>query len=167
MSPRKQHLRRDQGFTMIELVIVVAIIGILVVILSLSFDVVKANTRFSKVRGDMDGIAKSAYNDFTTTGVWAPLTFNAMPANWVVTGELQGWPKAPCPGWYYSWEDWSAFGYNVTQVTVRRANNTLLWGYCMDTAGGSSNCQIADPIFGGGGATDINTLSTHSAWCNE
>jgi hypothetical protein len=115
----------------------------------------------------MDGIAKSAYNDFTNNGIWAPITFNAMPSVWAASGELQQWPQAPCPGWYYSWEDWSAFGYPVTQVTVRRANNTLIYGFCIDTSGGAGNCQVADPIFGGAGATDINAPASHSLYCTE
>jgi len=160
-------LKATGGFTFIELILVVAIFAILVSILSLSFDVVKANTRFSKLKGDMDAIAKSAYNDYTTNSVWAPLTFNAMPAVWAASGELPQWPTPPCPGWYYSWEDWTVFGFPVTQVTLRRQNNTLLYGFCVATSGGSANCQIADPVFGGSGAQDINTLNYHGIYCNE
>jgi prepilin-type N-terminal cleavage/methylation domain-containing protein len=167
MNRQRSLLNSEQGMTLTELILTVAILSILLAIASASYDVLKANLRFSKVRADMDAIAKSAYNDFTTTNVWAPLTFASMPANWASNGELRQWPAAPCPGWYYSWEDWSAFGYPVTQVTIRRGDNTLLWGFCLDTAGGSSNCQIADPIFGGSGATDINTTNTHAAYCNE
>lgn len=150
-----------------ELLMTVCIMGILYAILSASYDTLKANMRFSQVKGDMDAIAKSAYNDFSTNAVWAPLTFASMPSMWATNGELSKWPSAPCPGWYYSWEDWSAFGYPVTQVTIRRGNNTLLWGYCLDNSGGATSCQMNDPIFGGSSATDITTVDGHYVYCNE
>ena len=158
---------RTGGFTLIELMIAVAIIGILLGISSISYDTFKANVRFSKVKGDMDAIAKVAYNDYSTNSVWAPLTFSAMPPVWASNGELQQWPVPPCPGWYYSWEDWSIFGFPITQVTLRRGNNTLLWGYCVDSSGASTNCKIGDPVFGGAGAADITTVPTHTVFCNE
>ncbi len=167
MKRMKRTLQDSKGFTSAEVLITVCIMGILLAILSASYDALKANMRFSQVKGDMDAIAKSAYNDYSTNAVWAPLTFASMPSMWAVNGELTKWPHPPCPGWYYSWEDWSAFGYPVTQVTLRRMNNTLLWGYCLDTAGGSSNCQIADPIFGGSGGAEISSLDVHHVYCNE
>jgi prepilin-type N-terminal cleavage/methylation domain-containing protein len=163
----RKSAKTTDGFTLIEMLLTIAILSILVAIATASYDALKANVRFSKVKGDMDGIAKAAISDYSNTNVWAPLTFGAMPAVWTATNELSQWPTPPCPGWYYSWEDWSAFGYPVTQVTLRRANNTLLWGYCVDTLGGSGSCQVADPIFGGGSAQDLITLNTHSAYCNE
>ena len=164
---KRSLLTSTRGVTLIELIIIVAVMGILYGILTLSFDVAKANTRFSKIKGDMDGIAKTAYNDYTSNGVWAPITFGSMPPNWTGTGDLSQWPIPPCPGWYYSWEDWSAFGYPATQVTLRRANNTILWGFCLDTQGGSASCQVTDPIFGVGNAADITSLGTHAVYCTE
>jgi prepilin-type N-terminal cleavage/methylation domain-containing protein len=155
------------GFTLIELILTVAILAILMSIATASYDVFKANVRFSKIKGDMDAIAKSALNDYSTSNIWAPLSFGVMPSVWSRNGELSQWPSPPCPGWYYSWEDWSAFGYPVTQVTLRRTNNTLLWGYCLDTLGGAGSCQVADPIFGGAAVQDIVTLNTHSVYCSE
>ena len=162
-----QKHKKTAGFTLIEMMIVLAIIGILLGLATIGYDALKADARFSKIAGDMDGIAKSAANDYITNAVWAPLTFGAMPAVWASNRELDAWPSPPCPGWYYSWEDWSAFGYQVTQVTLRRADNTLLWGECLDSAGGTAVCNVGDPIFGGGGATDIAQVATHAVYCNE
>src|SRR5258708_3631983 len=133
MKKTLRHLRASAGFTAMELLITVTIMGILTVIAVASYGTLQAKTRYSKVATDMDAIAQSAMNDYTTNAVWAPLTFGAMPAIWSTNGELRVWPQAPCPGWYYSWEDWSVFGIPAVQVTLRRGNNTLLWGYCVDT----------------------------------
>ena len=162
----RQTLRETAGFTMMELMITVALLTILVAIIATSIDAVKAKARYGQIRADMDAIAQSAYNDYTSNTIWAPLSFASMPPTWAANGEMRRWPTPPCPGWFYSWEDWSVFGYPVTQVTLRRANNTLLWGYCVDTSIGSS-CQITDPIFGGSTATEINKVTTHSIYCNE
>jgi prepilin-type N-terminal cleavage/methylation domain-containing protein len=159
-------LRASRGFTAMELLITVTIMGILAAIAVASYNTLQAKTRYSKVVADMDAIAQAAMNDYSTNAVWAPLTFATMPSVWQTNGELRGWPQTPCPGWYYSWEDWSVFGIPVVQVTLRRANNTLLWGYCVDTSGGSGNCQVADPVFGGS-ATDISTITNRYVYCNE
>jgi prepilin-type N-terminal cleavage/methylation domain-containing protein len=159
-------LRASTGFTAMELLITVTILGILMAIATASYDTLQAKTRYSKVAADMDAIAQTAMNDYSTNAVWAPLTFGSMPAIWSTNGELRAWPMAPCPGWYYSWEDWSVFGLPVTQVTLRRANNTLLWGYCVDTMSGTGNCQVADPVFGGS-ATELSSIQNRYVYCNE
>src|ERR1051326_8775116 len=94
---------RAVGFTTIELILTVTIMLILLAIMSTGYETLKARSRFTQVAGNMDAIAHAAYNDFTSNGVWAPLSFGAMPA-WSAS-ELKIWPLAPCPGWYYSWED--------------------------------------------------------------
>jgi prepilin-type N-terminal cleavage/methylation domain-containing protein len=168
MKRMPRTLKRTEGFTTIELLITITILGILTAVAIASYDTLKAKARYSQVRADMDAIAQAAYNDYSTNAIWAPLSFSVMPANWAANHELSRWPAPPCPGWYYSWEDWSAFGYSVTQVTLRRGNNTLLWGYCVDTlGGGSSNCQISDPIFGGSSATDLSAIVNRYVYCNE
>src|SRR5262245_61208037 len=102
----------SKGFTTIELLVTVAVLGILTAIASASYETLKAKARYSQVRADMDAIAQAAYNDYSTNLVWAPLSFGAMPPNWATNGggELPRWPIPPCSGWYYSWEDWSTFG---------------------------------------------------------
>ena|ERR1700687_627340 len=152
------------GYTTVELLITITILGILLAIADLSYDTVKAKIRYSQIKADMDGISQAAYNDYTTNGVWAALTFGAMPPSWSTSRELKSWPNAPCSGWYYSFEDWSLFGVPSTQVTLRRKNNTLLWSYCLDTSGGGS-CQT-DPLFGGV-TRELSTIQAAYIYCNE
>jgi len=78
-----------------------------------------------------------------------------MPANWAANGELSKWPAAPCPGWYYSWERLVSIWVPRYPSYRTQRGKLLLWGFCLDTSGGSTSCQVADPIFGGSGATDI------------
>ena len=147
-----------------ELMFTIALMTILIAILDYSLDAVKAKVRYTQIKSDMDAIAQAAYNDYTTNGVWAALTFGAMPPSWASHNELKTWPIPPCPGWYYSWEDWSLFGMPATQVTLRRTNNTLLWSYCLDTSQGGS-CAT-DPLFGGS-TRELSTIESEHIYCNE
>ena len=157
----------QDGFTLVEMMVTVCIIAILLSVFSVVVETVKARTRYGQIRGDMDGIAQAAYSDYSTNQIWAALSFGMMPTNWARNRELDKWPTPPCPGWYYSWEDWAPFGIPVTQVTLRRKDNTLLWGYCVDTGGGGGSCQVLDPFGYGSSATDLSAVTNHSIYCNE
>jgi prepilin-type N-terminal cleavage/methylation domain-containing protein len=159
-------LGASRGFTTIEMLLTISILGILLAIADLSYDTIKAKIRYSQIKGDMDGIAQAAYNDYTTNGIWAALTFGAMPPSWSNNHELKSWPNPPCAAWSYSFEDWSTFipPYPVVMVSLRRANNTLLWSYCLDTSQGGS-CQT-DPLYGGP-TREISTVQGAYVYCNE
>src|SRR5690348_8901434 len=96
------------GFTMIEMILVITILWILLYVAQTSYATFQAKVRFSKIKADMDAIAQSAYNDFTSNGVWAETSFDEMPPSFTASGEMRAWPTPPCPGWYYSWEDWTS-----------------------------------------------------------
>jgi prepilin-type N-terminal cleavage/methylation domain-containing protein len=161
---KKTLLRSSGGLTLVELVVTVAILSILVAIVAASYDTVTARVRASKVKGDMDGIAIAGYTDFTYNGDWALISFNAMPPSIQAEGLLRKWPSAPCPGMYYSWDNLYPTS-NAVRVTLRRANNTALWSYCVDTYGGG-NCQAADLIFGGI-PIEISKTKVTYLYCNQ
>jgi prepilin-type N-terminal cleavage/methylation domain-containing protein len=158
-------LKTRSGFTLLELMIGISIISILAVLAQVSYQTLQASTRFAQIKADVDAIAATAYNDYITNTVWAPLTFGAMPANWAANQELRMWPNPPCAGWYYSWEDWTPFGYPLVQVTVRKADTTVIWNYCIDTTGGAAACQ-ANP-YNGASFGDISQTTSGHIYCNE
>jgi len=173
MKNISRRLSSTNGFTMIELIIVVTIIWVLTYTFQLGFSVIQAKVRFSKARADMDGIAQAAYNDYATNGEWGETAFGnlgEMPTSWKASGELKKWPEGPCPGWYYSWEDWATAPtpYMVRQVTLRRGNNTILWGYCVDAGSGAgANCSVIDPFNHGGSAIELSSLTDRHIYCSE
>jgi len=49
-----------EGFTMLEILVVLAVLSIIIAIVLTSFDAVKAKARYGQVRADMDAIAQAA-----------------------------------------------------------------------------------------------------------
>lgn len=159
-------LGNSGGWTLVEVIITVTILWILMFVAQLTYETIQAKVRYTQIKGDMDGIAQAAYNDYTTTGVWAALNMGGgMPPNWAATQELRKWPTPPCPGWFYSWEDWTGLRYPITQVTVRRRNSTLVYNYCLDNTAGAGNCDI-DP-YNVTPSSDISRATVPYIYCNE
>jgi prepilin-type N-terminal cleavage/methylation domain-containing protein len=166
MKKTLSSLGSRKGYTTIEMLLTITILGIILAIIDLSYDTIKAKIRYSQIKADMDGIAQAAYNDYTTNGIWGALTFAAMPPTWTASRELQRWPSPPCSGWYYSFEDWTTFPtpYPVVWVSLRRQNSTALWTYCLDTSQ-SSSCEM-DPL-NSIPTQELSTIQGAYIYCNE
>lgn len=140
--------RSNQGFTTIELIIAVAIMSILLAIATSSMDTLKARTRSSEARANMDTIAQAGINDFALNNDWSPMpaAIGTMPPRFASQGILTEWPNAPCPGWFYSWE--SVVGTDeYVRVALRRYDAAPIWSYCVSVSKGS-DCNAIDPITG-------------------
>jgi prepilin-type N-terminal cleavage/methylation domain-containing protein len=166
MKLRARIKRSTGGYTLLELMISIAIISILLAIVVASYETFKARIRFSQVRADLDGIVQAAYSDYTSSkdNTWAlNVALGAAPS--FVGTELRKWPQAPCPGWFYSWENYSAVpAINAVRVTIHRTDATALWSFCMENYGG--DCVADD---GSGTPTDIASLPSGSKYiyCSE
>ena len=147
-----------------EIVITVAIVGILVSIVNVSYDTVKARARYSKLKGDMDGIAQAAYNDYTTNNnTWALNVMPGDPPSFVNSGELLLWPSTPCPNWFYSWENYSAVpAVKAVRVTLHKGDLSAYWSYCLANEQGT--CLGDD---GTGVPLDVSSVDTPYIYCNE
>jgi prepilin-type N-terminal cleavage/methylation domain-containing protein len=143
------------GYTLIEMIVVVAIIGILAGIVSATYQTLQARIRFSQMKANMDTIAMAG----------------TLPPSFAASYSLSVWPNAPCPGWSYGWDNWTDdFAgldvANVVRVTLRDTTGTAVWSYCVDTVGGSGNCMFQDPL---SSATpiDITSATNKYIYCNE
>lgn len=86
-----------RGFTLVELLVVVAIIAVLSVIGITIFTNVQRNARDAKRRADIDAISKSLethYND-TSCGATSAAPYCPVQASWFSSGTT---PSNPSPG---------------------------------------------------------------------
>ena len=162
-------LASRRGFPVAELTLTIAILSILVILAQASYETLKAGARYAQMKSDMNAIAQAAYTDYTTSNnnTWPLLTFNNMPPSMMASGLLSHWPNAPCPGWYYSWEDWTNLPTPVSavSVTLRRSDNSILFNYCLSSIG--DNCYPNDPMGFGGTPTDIASAPIRHIYCTE
>lgn len=169
MIPRSHILRNEHGWTIIEFIIVVAIMSILSAVATAGYETLQARIRYSQIKADLGVISHAAYEDFTSdrNNEWADFVIPGDPPDFVgPNGTISKWPSTPCPNWVYSWDNlFGVPGVNAVRLTVRRAfDGPAIYSYCLENYGGS--CQGADPI-GGGTPPEISTVGIKHIYCNE
>lgn len=87
-----------KGFTLIELIVVMAIIGVLVAIASVGYGGVQKSARDAKKIQDLNAIQRAMEMAFNKIGESYPST----PADLLATGTLDVWPEVPKVGGGYS-----------------------------------------------------------------
>lgn len=165
MNRRLRTLRSEKGWTIIEFIIVVAIMSILYSVIGASYDALKAKVRFAQVKADFDSMTHAAFNDFTSssTNDWAVAVMPGVAPSFAGGSTLNKWPQPPCAGWIYSWENYYGIpGVNSVRITLRKANYDALWSVCLQNYDG--NCQGDD---GFGAPTELTAVSSHYIYCNE
>jgi prepilin-type N-terminal cleavage/methylation domain-containing protein len=160
-----KRLRDTSGFSLMELIMVVAVIAILSAVGSVSYTALQQRTRFSQIKGDIDAIAKAAFSDFSgsPTNEWAAMVMpGAAPS--FSAGHLSSWPTPPCLGWMYSYDNFFGVpGVQAVRITVRRPDLSSIWSMCLQNYGG--NCQGDDGF--GGTPPEISTLASRYVTCGE
>ncbi len=152
-------MKKQAGFTLIELLVVIAVIGILASVVLASLNSARDKAKYAKAISEMREIAKAAELEVTNTGMYPPDV--GIDTNPGMTG-LSSWPKPPCTGWTYDWENWwpeyggnTGAAYSTIRVTLRRPNVSAAYYYCITTA---NDCVASYGI-------DIRTVKTLS--CNQ
>ena len=164
MTPKSRKRKQAGGWTVIELLIVISIIGILAGVVSVGYRTVIDKAHFSKALADIKLIAQTAYNDFTSSGNWAPVELPGDLPSTFATNGLTEWPVPPCPGWTYSWDNFSGFPADYIRISLRRPDLTPLWSFCLETYGG--DCKALD-AYTGVSSLEISSLDTTSFTCTE
>jgi prepilin-type N-terminal cleavage/methylation domain-containing protein len=116
-----------KGFTIVELLIVVAIIGILAGSVIISTTDSRSKGKYTKVAAEMESVAKAAnlyaseHNDTYPTDAGA-----GSAPNGLIPQYLSHWPTSPCdPAQIqYDWENWQSRHADtwtpVVRISLRR-----------------------------------------------
>jgi len=164
------------GFTLIELMIVVAIIGILALVATVGYRSVMGHVRYSSIATQLDQMAKAAALDKIEVGSWMPdvlLPFGGDPS--FDAGSLppnmqevfrHKWPKPPCENWAYDWDNFlGSPGHDYVRISVVDINTRHnIFSKCLD--GGNTPC-IGTAHFNGSIPVEITDWKAHSVSCHE
>jgi prepilin-type N-terminal cleavage/methylation domain-containing protein len=151
-----KNIKNIKGFTLIELLVVVAIIGLLSSVVLASLNGARGKARFAQALMMMKSIEEAATLDYNDYGNYAP---DIVPGPGVrfTPKYLSIWPTPPCSGWTYDWENWPVTGGSTIKVTLRRADVTPIYYYCIDTP---TTCND-------GNGADLKTITNKTLTCSE
>lgn len=99
---RKKYL----GFTIVEIMVVISIIGILATLVTINIVGAKKRSNYTKILTDMDSIADAIKLYREETGAWpVDQNRNTLPTEPTFAQYLPSWPKSPCSSIVYDYEN--------------------------------------------------------------
>lgn len=152
----KKHSPKS-GFTLIELLVVISIISLLSSVVFASVNSARGKARYARIVADFREMKTAAELDADARG--GAYAGDLCPNQNPFPQYLNTWPKPPCPGWSYDWENWG--GGETIRITMRNAGlsaceaGTRRYYSCIFTTG---NRTASDGI-------DINTVAEKSLSC--
>lgn len=156
-------MKKVRGFTMIELLIAVVIIGILATIVVLNLGSARARSVYAKVVSDMSIITTAARLYDNEKGAYPEDAGpNEQPGG--LDQYLNEWPVAPCneKGWTY---DWNAPGGGSSLVNIFITfNDSSGWRYHNCTKGNCTGNQ-PDPSYSNT-SIYLPTMTDKKIFCN-
>ena len=118
--------------------------------------------RYRHVVADMERIAQAAQADQAGMGDYAPEVMpGELPARFQKS--MPAWPKPPCPGWVYGWDNWGKVpgADNTVRVTLRNPRLYAVYYKCLSSSG-----DCAPQIMWGHGVP-IEQAKDHFVTCRD
>lgn len=151
----------NKGFTLIELLVVIAIIGVLSAVVLASMNVSRGKARFARILEDMRHIETAVRLAYDTNKAYpADVLWGVFPTE--LTGHLARWPKPPCSGWTYDYENWSG---GRIYVTVRNSANDDILFLCIEDE--SDDCPVTAASPSSGSINIITDWPAKAIQCTE
>lgn len=156
---------RERGFTLIEILVVLAVVALLAVVVLAALQNARSKGRYAQMLHQMSIIGRSAEAYRNDTGSHAAEVAVGVAPDFVVSATskwLQEWPDTPCKTsglWRY---DWDNTGY--VRVTIDHYDGVAwapVYAYCIVRASG----QCRSPIEILGGVQEINTKPSGGLAC--
>lgn len=142
-----------QGFTIVELLIVVVIIGILASLILVTYSGLVKQTYTNRSKSELASIAKAVLVYSAFNGRYPADVSRGIPAEVTpyINGSSSNWPNAPWPGSVYDYDDFTGSdGSEAVQMSIR---------FC--PAGGPlSACQFPSEPWAAGFGVDSSAY-----WC--
>lgn len=111
-----------QGFTIVELLIVVVIIGILAAVILATFNGITKQSYNTRAKSELGSIAKAILVYQTINGRYPVDVSRGIPAEVTpyINGSTANWPNAPWPNSVYDYDNFTGSdGNEVSQISVR------------------------------------------------
>ena len=154
-----------RGFTLIELLVVISVIALLASVVLVSLNNTRYKARYTKALADMVQIGKAAELALSSNSSYPPDSGpNVLPPQ--MAPFISKWPVPPCSGWTYDWESANGSTWTVQRISLRKADNTVVYYFCVANNGDPACNGSSSTVFNGQGS-DINLVASKTITCSE
>jgi general secretion pathway protein G len=115
----KNGIHKNGGFTIIELLIVIAIIGILAAYVLTSVGDARSSAYLARAEGEMENFHDAVQLYRSDHGSYPADVSRDIPSGLGPYLSSGNWPQGPWPDSVYDWDNWTINGENVYQISIR------------------------------------------------
>lgn len=126
MFKLNRHLSQEQGFTLLELLVTVAIVGTLSAIAIPTFSNYRDKARVSKVASELRSFESAFYVYYADHKEWPEDSHRTVPDGMEDLINQSHWDRETALGGYYNYEGPESYGYAGLSIFSHSASNDLI-----------------------------------------